>query len=146
MKKVFIGFVKLIGLFLLLFVSWFIGSVWWPLDTPEAPARYATLLIKNTNIIDVRSGEIVPAQDIFVRDGMIVNVGVNLGIDAGQVVDGSGKFAMPGLFDMHMHSFKMSPSLTHPMFVAAGVTAVRDLGGCPGIYDAWVACAEEKNG
>ena len=45
---------------------------------------------------------------------------------------------------MHVHSIKMAPSLTHPLFVAAGVTAVRDMGGCIGIEDAWIACAEEK--
>jgi hypothetical protein len=48
------------------------------------------------------------------------------------------------MFDMHVHSIKLSPILTHPMFVAAGVTAVRDMGGCIGIEDAWVACADEK--
>lgn len=144
MKKFFFGLAKLIGAVLFLFVAWFVTSVWWPLSVPEAPPRAASILIKNTNVVDVLSGEIKPEQDIFVRDGVIIQVGSNLNVVAEQIVDGNGRFAIPGLFDMHMHSFKMSPSLTHPMFVAAGVTAVRDLGGCLGIYDAWVACADEK--
>jgi hypothetical protein len=38
----------------------------------------------------------------------------------------------------------MAPALTHPMFVASGVTAVRDMGGCLGPTDSWAACAPVK--
>ena len=42
---------------------------------------------------------------------------------------------------MHMHSTRMAPLLTHPLFIANGVTAVRDMGGCIGMEDAFVGCA-----
>ena len=144
MKKFTVSFVKIVTAFIFIFIIWFVGSVWWPLKVPEAPKRAEVLLIKNVNIVDVVLGSVLPKQDILVHDGVIITVGSNLSAAAAQVIDGSGKYAIPGLFDMHMHSYKMSPGLTHPMFVAAGVTAVRDLGGCIGIDDAWVACVEEK--
>lgn len=46
-----------------------------------------------------------------------------------QVVDGRGKFLIPGLWDMHVHLLKDRTPL--PMFVANGVTGVRTMGGRP---------------
>jgi len=47
------------------------------------------------------------------------------------VVDGSGKFLIPGLWDFHVHAlFDPEAARTFlPRFVAAGVTGIRDMGG-----------------
>jgi imidazolonepropionase-like amidohydrolase len=45
-----------------------------------------------------------------------------------QVVDGSGRFLIPGLIDMHTHVSKTRGS-SLPLLVSAGVTTVRDVGG-----------------
>jgi imidazolonepropionase-like amidohydrolase len=45
-----------------------------------------------------------------------------------QVVDGSGRFLIPGLIDMHTHVSKTRGS-SLLLLVAQGVTTVRDLGG-----------------
>lgn len=44
------------------------------------------------------------------------------------VVDGSGLWAIPGLFDAHVHLSKAGPEAL-PALVALGVTTVRDMGG-----------------
>lgn len=45
-------------------------------------------------------------------------------------IDATGKFLIPGLWDMHAHlGTKMSPQLTLPLFIAGGVTNIRELGG-----------------
>ncbi len=121
-----------------------LAGVLWPLDTPIAQRAPDRLLIAGANLVDVRAGIVRPGQDILIEDGTIAAVGANLPRDSVIVLDAPGRYAIPGLFDMHVHSFKLSPLLTHPLFVAAGVTAVRDMGGCIGIDDAWVACADEK--
>jgi len=45
------------------------------------------------------------------------------------VVDGTGKFLIAGLWDMHVHSLsKNQPDRFFPLFVANGVTGIRDMG------------------
>ena len=68
---------------------------------------------------------------MLLRDGRIAAVGpaaeLPIPSDA-RVVDGSGKYLIPGLWDMHTHLSKArSPAL--PRLVAHGVLSVRDAGG-----------------
>src|SRR5580700_4249658 len=49
-------------------------------------------------------------------------------------VDGTGRYLIPGLWDMHVHSafgdwFPGGREIILPLFVANGVTGVRDMGG-----------------
>jgi imidazolonepropionase-like amidohydrolase len=51
-----------------------------------------------------------------------------------RLVDGHGKFLIPGLWDMHIHSafgdwFPGGREIILPLFVANGITGVRDMGG-----------------
>ena len=43
------------------------------------------------------------------------------------VVDAAGKFLIPGLWDSHVHLTKLGAS-SLPVFIANGVTSVRDMG------------------
>ena len=119
-------------------------AVVWPLPLPQPGEKFARLLIRNVNVVNVVGGALQPGHDILIKDGVIVAIGPGLATDGARVVDAAGRFAIPGLFDMHVHSLRMAPALTHPLFVAAGVTAVRDMGGCLGDDDGWVACAADK--
>ncbi len=52
---------------------------------------------------------------------------------AGQIVDGTGEFLIPGLWDMHTHVYFDSTAadgtdLVLPLFLANGITGVRDMG------------------
>ena len=42
------------------------------------------------------------------------------------MVDGTGKFLIPGLWDMHVHLWESTPMF--PLYLANGVTGVRDMG------------------
>jgi imidazolonepropionase-like amidohydrolase len=45
-------------------------------------------------------------------------------------IDGSGKFLIPGLWDMHVHALsKNRPDDFFPLFIANDVTGIRDMGG-----------------
>ena len=65
---------------------------------------------------------------VVTRDGRIVAAGpsskVNVPADA-QRIDASGKFIIPGLWDMHAHYEQVEWG---PIYLAAGVTTVRDVG------------------
>ena len=58
------------------------------------------------------------------------------------VIDGRGQFLIPGLWDMHVHSafgdwFPGGREIILPLFIANGVTGVRDMGGDLSVLFAW---------
>ena len=79
------------------------------------------LVITNVQLVNVITGEIYPA-DIFVYDGFIAhveyqNVGSQLDT-AREVVDGQGRYLIPGLIDAHEH---IESSMMTPRNFAKGV-------------------------
>ena len=73
------------------------------------------VLIKNTTVVDVEAKKLLPAQDVLIQGTMIAAVGKNLSVPAGvQVIDGSGKWLMPGLVDAHVHFFQSGGLYTRP--------------------------------
>jgi imidazolonepropionase-like amidohydrolase len=59
-----------------------------------------------------------------------------------RVIDGTGRYLIPGLWDMHVHSafgdwFPGGREIILPLFVANGVTGVRDMGGDIPVLFAW---------
>jgi imidazolonepropionase-like amidohydrolase len=60
--------------------------------------------IRNATIITISNGDI-PNGTIVVRGGKITAVGANVQVPAGiRVIDGTGKFVMPGIIDAHSHA------------------------------------------
>jgi hypothetical protein len=57
------------------------------------------------------------------------------------VVEASGKYLIPGLWDMHTHLFGVyvpgAPAVTFPLLIANGVTGVREAGGFLDLQLAW---------
>ena len=77
-------------------------------------------------MFDSTTATTIPAQRITVRGERIVSVEAEKGqADAAgaQVIDGSRKMLLPGLWDMHQH---LSPDNAF-LDVAAGITTIRDL-------------------
>jgi len=102
------------------------------LSAPAAAGQNAPpLAIRDVTVIDGRGGPALAGMTILVRNGRIDAVGpaTDVEIPAGtQIVEGSGTFLIPGLWDLHTHLSKMrSPAL--PQLVASGVLSVRDTGG-----------------
>lgn len=142
-------FVKYTLLFLLVTVVTavvlFSIGVLWPQPRLEPVRTQGAVAITNVNVIDVRGGNVVPAQTVVFENGRIRAVGSDAALTRGaRVIDGRGKFVMPAFWDMHTHVFAVSPLLDLPLYIAHGVTNVRDMQGCPQPGDPFVACAEEK--
>jgi hypothetical protein len=144
-KKLFLASAALVALLLLLAA----GLLAWPL--PEMPRHgvEGNFLIRNVAVIDVETGTVRQGRDVVLRDGKIASVGPAdpaRSQDALIAIDGSGKYLMPGLWDMHTHSLKISPQYMHPLFIANGVTGVRDMSGCMSEPDSFFACIEDRRG
>jgi len=71
---------------------------------PVAPRLGAQdLAIRNATIITIAHGDIANGT-VVVRNGKITAVGANVQVPAGiRVIDGTGKFVMPGIIDAHSH-------------------------------------------
>src|SRR5262245_56321820 len=98
--------------------------------TSGTTPHHAGIVIRNVSIIDVRTGAIDRTSDVMISGDRIQSVGKNLkvGKDA-TVVDGTGKFLIPGLWDMHVHALRNDRSDPFfKLFIANGVTGVRDMG------------------
>ena len=84
------------------------------------------LVIENVTLFDAVNARKVPSQRVTVHGEHIVSVEAESGqataADA-QIVDGSGKMLLPGLWDMHQHMF---PDLAF-LDIACGITTARDL-------------------
>ena len=69
-----------------------------------APLAAQDLAIRNATVITIANGDI-PNGTVLVRNGKIVAVGTNVTIPAGvRVIDGTGKYVMPGVIDAHSHA------------------------------------------
>src|SRR4029450_9816251 len=61
-------------------------------------------LIKNATVLTITRG-VLANTDVLIRAGKIAGVGKNLNASANaRVIDGTGKYVMPGIIDCHSHS------------------------------------------
>ncbi len=99
----------------------------------------AQVAIRNVTVIDPRSGKVVPQSTVLIVGDTIQKIGsVNSTIVPKnyQRVDGTGRYLIPGLWDCHVHLTKAGVN-SFPLFLANGVTSVRDMGSDPEEVMAW---------
>ncbi|EAQ97101.2 amidohydrolase family protein [Congregibacter litoralis] len=91
----------------------------------------APLLIQNVTPLDAHSG-IMATQDVLLVNGRIADLGQELAVTpAATLIDGTGYFLSPGLWDMHVHlsyDDRLTPVMAS-LFLDYGITSVRDTGG-----------------
>jgi hypothetical protein len=89
----------------------------------------STLVIRNVSVVDVKSGAIQKGRSVVISGNRIVAVTNNRPIPKGAtIVDGTGKYLMPGLWDMHAHALTGKRYVyTFPLLVANGVTGIREM-------------------
>ena len=106
----------------------------------SAAAAGVTAFI-NVNVVPMATDTVLPAQTVLVEDGIISMIGdvdkVRIPEDA-LAVDGTDRFLMPGLAEMHAHvpaanSQQLDRLFT--LFVANGVTSIRGMLGDPSHLD-----------
>ena len=86
------------------------------------------LVFTHVTIIDATGATAKPDMTVIVGDGRIAALGRSDKIrppNSAQVIDASGKFLIPGLWDMHVHEWNKEAFF--PLFIANGVTGVRDM-------------------
>src|SRR5688572_750109 len=92
--------------------------------------REGTLAIHHVTVIDVTGGPSRPDQTVLISGNRITAVGnaSEVKIPRGMpTIDATGKYLIPGLWDMHTHVTMFGPTGLS-LYLANGVTGVRDMG------------------
>jgi imidazolonepropionase-like amidohydrolase len=101
--------------------------------------------IKNVSVITMASEEVLTNQTVVVEKGVIKSVSpadkakIAKGV---KMIDGTGKFLMPGLFDMHTHFFYEQGDHVNTnetelkLMLANGITTARIMAGHPSYLEA----------
>lgn len=116
------------------------------LALPIHAAEY--LVFENVNYIDVKAEQAELYKTVVIYENRIVDIDdvgdIEIPYDA-TVIDASGKYLIPGLWDMHTHVAQLSyvdgfanhKEVMLPSFIAYGVIGIRDMGGQWPLLQAW---------
>jgi imidazolonepropionase-like amidohydrolase len=112
------------------------------------------VLLYNCNVLDVRTGKLIPNAHILYQKGKIVAVGTGeVNLSHAQKINLEGAYVIPGLIDGHCHTTASPvygssiwglPKLVKeqrkhfPACINGGVTTVRDLGAFPPILHGYI--------
>jgi imidazolonepropionase-like amidohydrolase len=88
------------------------------------------LVIKNVAVIDVKSSKVNKHQTVVMTGNKITSIGTTIKSPKNAtVVNATGKFLIPGLWDMHAHALSENRyEYTFPLLIANGITGIREMG------------------
>ena len=105
----------------------------------------AVLVVAHVTVINPATSSVQPDTTVVVNGNRIASVSNSKEFhipNGARVIDATGKFLIPGLWDMHVHTafgnwFPGGRDIILPLFIANGVTGVRDMGGDVAILATW---------
>ena len=103
--------------------------LWWP--TVSAAYASAASVIENVNVVAMVDWGVVEGRDVLIENGKISRIVATGSVEwRGEisVVDGDGKYLLPGLIDAHTH---LGERGALDGYLSYGVTTVRDMWGSP---------------
>ncbi len=105
-------------------------------SSANAQLKKADLILSDITVVDVANNKLIRHQTVVIGKDRIIEVGANaIGkkYQAQQLILSTGKYIMPSLWDMHVHfgvnTLKEENKWLLPLYLTAGVTAVRDCAG-----------------
>ena len=119
-----------------------LAALTFSLTTPLRAQTTVQLVLTGVSVVDPATGTVAADQRIVIQGDRIVAVGRDVRPLAGsREIDARGKFAIPGLWDMHVH-FMNAGVTALPLLLAHGVTSVREMGGFIDSTRSWQARME----
>jgi imidazolonepropionase-like amidohydrolase len=96
-------------------------------------AQQRPVALVDVTVIDMTGAPARPGSTLVISEGRILALGVSHTVSVPENahrIDGTGKYVIPGLWDMHVHVFfGGAEERLFPLLVANGVTSVRDMNG-----------------
>ena len=112
------------------------GKSWSSSSSKPPPAAGPAIAIVDATVIPMDPDGALPHQTVIVRGDRIAAVGpvASTPVPAGATtIDGKGEWVIPGLVDMHVHTYDAQALA---LFVSMGVTTVRVMWGAPAVLGA----------
>jgi imidazolonepropionase-like amidohydrolase len=111
----------------------------------QAAHQPRQIVIAHVTVINPGTAAVQPDSIVVINGDRITFVSHSAAVPLAKntrVIDGRGQFLIPGLWDMHVHSafgdwFPGGRDIILPLFIANGVTGVRDMGGDIPVLFAW---------
>ena len=100
------------------------------LQAQEHSAAAKTLVFLHVTVIDATGAPPQPDKTVVIEGDRIVRISSGQSVppaENAETVDARGLYLIPGLWDMHVHVW--DANVAFPLFLANGVTAVRNTGG-----------------
>src|SRR5689334_3390174 len=104
-----------------------------------------SIAVAHVTVINPETSSVQTDRTVLIRGSRVASVSSARDVHApsgARVIDGRGKFLIPGLWDMHVHTafgdwFPGGRDVILPLFIANGVTGVRDMGGDVAVLKQW---------
>lgn len=104
------------------------GGLTQKVDHKKFQAKEGSFIVKNAKVLSSDGNEFIYGKDVLIEDGKIQRIDSSLQITSNiEVIDGTGKYLIPGLIDAHVHLFQSPNDLL--LYIANGVTEARELIG-----------------
>jgi len=111
----------------------------------QEPSVNELLVLDNVTVVDVRTGKLEPDQTVILERHRIFSIRPSKAAKYprnADSVNGKGLYLIPGLWDMHVHLvfgdwFPDPKDISLPLFIANGVTGVRDMGSELHVVQDW---------
>jgi len=101
----------------------------------QARTAHQSLVLTHVTVIDMTGVPPKSDQTVIITSDRIVALGNSSEVVVPQnasVVEATGKFLIPGLWDMHIHTVYEKAADTEsallPLFIANGITGIRNMG------------------
>jgi imidazolonepropionase-like amidohydrolase len=117
------------------------------LTQSKPPAAPPQIIITHVTVINPGASSVVPNATVVIEGPRIIAVSPGTApavtpAKNARILDGTGRYLIPGLWDMHVHTafgdwFPGGRDIILPLFIANGVTGVRDMGGDVPVLLAW---------
>lgn len=116
-----------------------------PVSTAQHKPAPAPIVITHVTVINPGTSSVQANRTVVITGYHITSVSDTVKFHSpknARVIDGAGQYLIPGLWDMHVHSafgdwFPGGRDIILPLFIANGVTGVRDMGGDAPVLLEW---------
>jgi len=98
-----------------------------PKSNLPPPSASSSAAFVNVNVVPMESESVLAGQTVVTQQGRITAMGPansTLIPDGATVIEGHGRYLMPGLADMHVHLEGREEFGDAPLFLAYGITNV----------------------
>src|SRR5260370_13036463 len=134
----------------ILAMFWFSGVIAFcllltPVSTAQNKPAPVPIVIAHATVINPGTSSVRTNRTVVITGDHITSVSdaANFQLPKNaRVIDATGQYLIPGLWDMHVHSafgdwFPGGRDIILPLFIANGVTGVRDMGGDVPVLFEW---------